>query len=172
MAVVDVTTGVFGLLGVVVGAAATTWTQLFIDRNRERREGERAKVAVTGELLQAQRIMQALALGKHWPNTDPDAMLPTSAWRENRSRLAGHLDEDTFNRLVMVYSVLEIDRSSFIVGAAGPLKMSDSTVDLLNKNANDIGELRRAMGARGEWPPYTEDELKTLTWQPPSEEVT
>jgi hypothetical protein len=165
MAVVDVTTGVFGLVGVVVGAATTTGTQLFIDWKRERREGARAKVLVTGELLQAQRIMQALALGKRWPN-DPDSMLPTSAWRENRTRLAGHINEDTFNRLVMVYSVLEIDRSRMVMSATGSADMSDTESKLLNKNANEIGDLRRVMGAHGDWPDYTEDELKSMGVKP------
>jgi hypothetical protein len=154
--------GGFGLLGVVIGVVGTTGMQMLLDGRRERREGERAKVLVTGELLQDQRIMQALALIKHWPNTDPDAMLPTSAWRENRSRLAGHLDEDTFNALVMIYSILEIDRSHFVMASERPLEMSDSTAELLEKNANDIAELRRSMGARGSWPDYSEEEKKAL----------
>lgn len=99
----------------------------------------------------------ALARGKRWPDTDPDAMLPTSAWREHRSRLAGHIDEDTFNRLVMVYSILEIDRASFNTAGAGSVQMSDSVVETMKSNASAIGELRRSMGARGEWPDYPED---------------
>jgi hypothetical protein len=149
-----------------VGAAATTGMQLFLDWKRERREAGRAKVLVTGELLQAQGIMQALAIGKRWPSAAPDAMLPTSAWRESRTRLAGHIDEDTFNRLVMAYSVLEIDRARLVMAAAGSPEMSDVEAKLLKKNANEIGELRREMGAVGGWPEDIEDQVKAKGGKP------
>lgn len=62
-----VATGVFALTGVLVGALATTGSQLYLDKKREKREAGRAKQVVGGELLQAQMSLRAASMGKTWP---------------------------------------------------------------------------------------------------------
>jgi len=57
--------GLFSLGGVLLGGLLTPLTQLFLERKRERRVANRAKLLVAGELLQAQLILRAVAKGKH-----------------------------------------------------------------------------------------------------------
>jgi hypothetical protein len=99
--------GLFSLGGVVIGALLTTFTQLYLERKREQRAADRAKLLVAGELLHAQRILRVVSADKIWPPfEDLNAFLPTSAWQENRSSVAGKVDEDLWNQLVMAYQGL------------------------------------------------------------------
>src|SRR5690349_20064501 len=87
--------GLFFLGGVVVGALLSPLTQLFLEMKREQRAAERAKRLIAGELLKAELSLRTAAEGKHWrPVEDVDGFLPTSVWRENRSGLAGMVDDD------------------------------------------------------------------------------
>ena len=71
--------GLFSLGGVVLGALLAPFTQLYIERKRERRAADRAKLLVAAELLQAQMTLRAVSEGEHWPcYEDPNAFLPTS----------------------------------------------------------------------------------------------
>src|SRR6266851_99180 len=106
--------GIFGLLGVIVGVVGTTGTQIFLDWKRGRREGDRAKQLVAGELLHIELLMRSISIARGWPShADADEFLPTSAWRENRTRLAGRIDGDLWERLVRAYAILELDRARY-----------------------------------------------------------
>jgi hypothetical protein len=89
--------GLFSLGGVVIGALLTTFTQLYLERKREQRAADQAKLLVAGELQHAQLVLGAVSKGEHWPVVENvDAFLPTSAWRENRASMA---DEAKFHSI-------------------------------------------------------------------------
>jgi hypothetical protein len=76
MVIMDVATGLFALVGVIVGALASTGSQLYIASKGSKREADRAKQLVAGELLQAQLIIRAAAEGENWALfRDVDAFL-------------------------------------------------------------------------------------------------
>jgi hypothetical protein len=79
----------FSLGGVFLGALLTPLTQLYLEKKRQQRSANRAKILVAGELLHAQLMLRTASKGKHWPPVeDGKAFLPTSAWQENRTSLA------------------------------------------------------------------------------------
>jgi hypothetical protein len=156
--------GVFGLLGVVVGVVGTTGTQVFLDWRRERREGDRAKQLVAGELLQAQTIIRGASVYKAIPAVpDADGVLPTSAWRENRSRLAGHIDMNLWNQLVLAYTGLEIERMRFSAASKIPTAqhLTPEQIEAYKKSARDLGQLRRRLWPSGGWSDDLEDQVET-----------
>jgi hypothetical protein len=156
--------GVFGLLGVVVGVVGTTGTQIFLDMRRERREGDRAKQLVAGELLQAQTIIRGASTFKVIPSVpDVDGVLPTHAWRENRSLLAGHIDVNLWNQLVLAYTGLELDRMRFSAASKmpTPTPLTPEQTDAFKKSARDLGELRRRLWPSGGWSEEIEDQVET-----------
>ena len=70
------------LLGVVVGAITSPLNQLYLDRKREERATQRAKLLVAGELLQIQTAYNAAASARRWtPVEDLGTLLPTAAWQ-------------------------------------------------------------------------------------------
>src|ERR1035437_65762 len=155
--------GLFSLGGVVIGALLTTFTQLYLERKREQRAADRAKLLVAGELLHAQLGLRAASTGKHWPVfEDVDAFLPTSAWRENRSGLAGKVHEDLWNQLVMKYALLEMDRARFVVAnrLPPPTPLPAEQAESMKRECYDLGRLRRKLGAGGVWLDEIHDEYK------------
>ncbi|MFC1965790.1 hypothetical protein ACFLVW_03390 [Chloroflexota bacterium] len=161
-----ITGGLFSLGGVLIGALLTPLTQLFLEWKRERRAADRAMLLVSGELLQAQMILRAVSEGEHWPcYEDPNAFLPTSAWRENRSSIVGKVSEDLWVQIVMAYSLLEYDRARFALAnkipAATPL--TAEVAKGMKEEAIKLGRLRRQLGLGGGWLDEIEEELKLET---------
>lgn len=147
--------GLFSLGGVILGGLLTPLTQLFLERKRERRAADRTKLLVAGELLQAQTILRSVCALRYWPPIeDRDALLPTSAWRENRSSIAGMVSDDLFSQLVLAYTLLEQDRARFTYADTLPPKtpFDDTIAQGLEKLSNDLGRLRRQLGVRGGFP--------------------
>jgi hypothetical protein len=106
--------GLFSLAGVLLGGLLTPVTQFFLERLRERRAAHRARLLIAAELLNVQAVLRAASKVGKWPSfEDLDAFLPTSAWRENRSSIAGIVSDDLIFDLVMTYNILEHDRSRF-----------------------------------------------------------
>jgi hypothetical protein len=156
--------GAFGLIGVVVGVVGTTGTQIFLDGRRERREGNRAKQLVAGELLQAQTIIHAASTHKAiLPVADVDWVLPTSAWRENRSRLAGHIDMKLWNQLVLAYTGLEVERMRFSGASKIPteLPITPEQIEAFKKMARALGQLGRKLWPTGALSEDIEDQMET-----------
>ena len=107
-----IATGLFSLGGVVVGGLLSTFTQLYLERKREQRAADRAKLLVAGELLHAELVLRSASKSKKWPPVeDIDGFLPTSAWRENRASLVGKVEEDLWEQLVMTYALHEMGDS-------------------------------------------------------------
>jgi hypothetical protein len=146
---VALATGVFSLVGVLVGVFATTGTQLYTERRRDRHAADRAKRLVAGELLQAQLILRAASMGEGWLHIDDySTLLPASAWQEYRVLLAGHVTEALWDQLVMAYASLEVDRASFALASKAGHKPDNAS---LKATANRLGTLRRALCAGGGW---------------------
>lgn len=147
----DVAVGLFALGGVVVGAFATTGSQLFLDWKRERRELARARRSVSGELLQVEMIFRAAAGTGHLGVGAPEAVMPNTVWKEHRSRIAGSLDGQLFERLVWFYGMLEIDRSRWLLASQmtpAPVLPSASAMELID-DVLELGRLREGLeGAR------------------------
>ncbi len=153
MAVVgaDLATGLFALGGVLLGAGASTGSQVYLENKRERRAEDRAKRLVAGELLHVQMIFRSVAAGTHWPPIeDVDSYLPNSAWQQNRLRLAGVVDEDLWDQLVRAYALLQADRARFVTAARLERKpLAPSEAASLRQTGNHLGRLRRRLGAGG-----------------------
>ena len=146
--------GLFSLGGVLLGGLLTPLTQLFLERKRERRAANRAKLLVAGELLQAQLILRAVAKGEHWPPIeDLDAFLPTSAWRENRSSIADMVSEDLWSQIVMAYSQLEADRGRFATAnrLTQPKLLTAEIAKGMMDFSEELGRLRGKLGVGGGW---------------------
>ncbi len=60
----ELTTGLFTLGGVIVGAVASAGNQVYLERKREEREADRAKQLVAGELLHLQMIFRSASAGR------------------------------------------------------------------------------------------------------------
>jgi len=158
-----VVTGLFSLGGVALGALLTPLTQLFLERKREQRASDRAKLLVAGELLHAQLILRSASKGKHYPPVeDANAFLPTSAWQENRSSLVGKLHEDLWNQLVVAYATLEIDRAHFVIANRLPADtpVPAKEAESFRQFSNELGDLRRKLGGGGAWPDEIHDQFK------------
>jgi hypothetical protein len=160
-----VATGLFSLGGVALGAVLMPFTNLYLERKREQRAADRAKLLVAGELLQAELILRTASASAHWPPVeDMNAFLPTSAWQENKSSLAGKIDEDLWNELILAYALLESDRARFAAAnrlpAGTPLAAREAKG--LQQTSQDLGRLRRKLGVGGGWlsMPRINDEVK------------
>ena len=150
----EVAAGLFSLGGVLVGAFAATGTQLFLEVKRDRREAERAKKLVAGELLRAQMIFRLASDRTTWPPVaDVDVHLPTSAWQQYRVLLTDAVDAGLWEALVMAYALLEVDRERFAsrAGTQPLTPMSASEAAGLRKTALDLGRLRRRLWDAGSW---------------------
>lgn len=155
--------GLFSLGGVLLGGLLTPLTQLFLERKRERRAADRAKLLVAAELLQAQMVLRAVSKGEHWPPIeDLDAFLPTSAWREHRSSIAGMVSEDLWVQIVMAYSVLEADRARFATAnkLTAPKALTAEVAKSMTDSSKDLARLRRQLGVGGGWLDEIDDKLK------------
>lgn len=160
-------TGLFSvggtLGGVVLGALLMPLTQLYLEKKREQRAADRAKLLVAGELLHAQMVLRGISEGKHWPHMeDVSAFLPTSAWQENRSRFVGKIDEDLWNQLVMAYALLEVDRARFamVIRFEPEKPLPAKEAEGIKETSNKLGRLRRELGGGGGWLEEIHDEFK------------
>lgn len=151
-----IVTGLFSLGGVVVGALLSPFTQFLIDWRRERGKAQRAKKLVAGELLHCQLILRTTADSGIWPVVDDAATarerLPSGMWEENRSDLVGALDDDLWNKLVMAYAALEVDRGRMILANKAPReRLTAEEAKLFTDGALKIGRLRHRLGGVGHW---------------------
>lgn len=147
-----VAAGLFSLGGVTLGALLTPLTQLYLERKREQRARDRAKQLIGGELLHAQMGLRTISELKKWPDVeDVNALLPTSAWQENRSSLAGNVDKDLWNQLVLTYACLENYRGT---------KPSAEVSEGIKQFSYDLGTLRRKLGVGGGWLDEIHEEFK------------
>jgi hypothetical protein len=158
-----VAAGLFSLGGVVIGALLTPLTQLYLERKREQRAANRAKLVVAGELLHAQMILRSVSEIADWPHIeDINDFLPTSAWRENRSSLAGKVQEDLWEQLVTAYAVLETDRLRFVFASSSPapIALPAEVAQGLKLFSYELGQLRRQLGSGGGWLDEIQEEFK------------
>lgn len=157
-----IATGLFSLGGVLLGALMTPIVQFWLERKREQRAADRAKLLIAGELLQVQLFLRTASEGKEWPQwEDVSAVLPTSAWQENKSILIEHITEDLWNQLVIAYAGLEHDRLRFTLANkihGGELLTSEVAMELKDISIN-LGRLHRQLGGGGGWPDEFEQKL-------------
>jgi hypothetical protein len=159
-----VVTGLFSLGGVILGTFLMPFTQIFLERTRERRASHHARLLIAGELLHAQMVLRAASKIDGWPPVeDGKEFLPTSAWQENRSSLIGHVNENLYNQLVMAYARLETDRALFVMASRLPpdKPLPAKEPERVKELSNELGRLRRELGGGGAWPDEIQDELVT-----------
>jgi hypothetical protein len=155
--------GLFSLGGVVLGALMSPLTQLFLERTREQRAAKRAKLLVAGELLHAEFVLRTAAKLENWPPIDDSKdFLPASVWQENRASIVTCIDENLYNRLVMAYAILDIDRTRFIMANRFPAKVPLPTeiAKGVKEFCDQLGGLRRELGGGGGWIDEIPHELK------------
>lgn len=158
-----VAAGLFSLGGVALGALLTPLTQLYLEKKREQRAADRAKLLVAGELLHAQLVLRAASELEHWPSVeDVDAFLPTSAWQENRSSLASKVHEDLWEKLVLAYGLLQTDRARFVSFSRSPTltALPAKEAQGLKLFSYELGQLRRQLGSGGSWLDEIQFQLK------------
>lgn len=149
-----VAAGLFSLGGVFLGALLMPLTQLYLEKKREQRCADRGKLLVAAELLHAQLILSSASVSKEWPHVEElNAFLPTSAWQENRSSLAGRVHEDLWDQLVMAYALLESDRARFALGSRSPtpIALPAKEAQGLKLFSYELGHLRRQLAPGGGW---------------------
>jgi len=160
---VVIVTGLFSLGGVLLGGLLSPLIQLYLERHREERAADRAKLLVAAELLHAQMVQRTVSEGGNWPPIeDLDAFLPTSSWRENRSSIAGRISKDLWVQIVMAYAQLEIDRSRFATANKIPATtpLGAEVAKAMKETSNNLGRLRRQLGIGGSWLDEIEKKLK------------
>jgi hypothetical protein len=149
----EVTTGLFTLGGVLLGGLLTPLTNYLLDMGRERKSTNRAKLLVAAELQQSQGVLLAVSNSKSWAFGEEavDSLLPTSAWRENRTNLVGKINEDLWERLVLDYTLLETDRARFTSWSRSPTpyRIPEKEAKALNEFATELGRRRRQLGSGG-----------------------
>ncbi|MGW5918509.1 hypothetical protein ACWFPY_05925 [Nocardia fluminea] len=146
--------GLFALGGVLLGALVTPFTQLALEKMREKRAAIRAKRVVASELLHIQLVLVSASEVSKWtPFGDLDAFLPTSVWRENRLTLATNVDDELFERLTIAYASLEADRAALNIAsqmAVAPA-LSESQALSFKVTSYKLGQLRRKLVPSGGW---------------------
>jgi hypothetical protein len=157
--------GILPLTGVIIGALLTPLTQLFLERHREQKVANRAKLLVAAELLQAQHILRAASVSKTWPYVEAiDSVLPTAAWREHRSAIAGMVSEELFVKIVMAYTSLEVDRDR-IISEQKKSTQSPLTPEIaqsMKEDSETLGDIRRELGIGGGWMDEIEAKIKRI----------
>jgi hypothetical protein len=149
-----VAAGLFSLGGVALGALLAPLTQLYLQKKQEQRAAASAKLLVAGELLHAQLILRSASTMSQWPPVeDVNAFLPTSAWQENRSSLAGKVHEDLWEKLVLAYALLETDRARFVSfsRSPSPIALPAKEAQGLKLFSYELGQLRRQLGGGSGW---------------------
>lgn len=95
-----------GLLGVVIGALATSLGNLALERRREMVGVRRAARLVHFELLEAYAVLAVAAVGEdEFPSTKGERLI-TDAWVTYRGSLAGSLSDEAWSRLAVAYRVI------------------------------------------------------------------
>jgi hypothetical protein len=147
------------LLGVVIGALLAPLTQLYLEKKREERAADRAKLLVAGELLHAQLALRAASKSQNWLYIEDAnaalALLPSSEWEQNRASLIGHVDENLMDQLTMAYGALMLDRMRFVTASKlpGDKPLTPEEAQSLKAASDDLGRLRRQLGGGGSrWP--------------------
>jgi len=158
----DIATGLFSLGGVVLGAILSPLTQLYLERQREKRAGHKARLVVAGELLHIQLNLRTASKTKNrliFYAEDINSFLPNSAWLENKSILVATAPADLWDELVMMYAILGSERALLIsasrlpgINLATPLVTAEEA-EHFKLNAAKVGRLRRKLsGGGGSWP--------------------
>jgi hypothetical protein len=140
--------GLFGLIGVVVGAVLSLASTYLTARRGELRSTKRARRLVAAELetmrthllviLDERRVPERLTAA-----TEPDAYIPTLAWRVWRDSLAGGLDEDLWIELPRIYAAAETLRETLVNRRGGePLEPREIEVIQLLVRAAALAEAR------------------------------
>lgn len=99
-------TGVFGLLGVAVGAVLTPWMNRRADERRELETAREARLLVREDVRVALEVVNERLQKDRWPIVSQQDW--SSVWRSSRGLLVRHLDESTFRVTAAVFA--RIDR--------------------------------------------------------------
>src|ERR1700687_2455955 len=157
------TTGLFSLGGVILGALLSPFTQLYLERRREKRAGHRARKLVAGELLHSQFNLRIASENSLWPIyvQDPNSWLPNSAWLENKSSLLGTVPDDLWDEIEMMYVSLDIRRDQLILvkSLTEAKSVTADEAEAFKRSSDKLGRLRKKLGASGGW----DDEIPALT---------
>jgi hypothetical protein len=150
----EIASGLFALGGVIVGAVATTGSQVYLEGKRDARTSDRAKRLVAGELLHVQLMLRSIVAHGEWPVVGGgEVFLPTSAWKEHRALLADSVDQDLFEALVIAYAGLDFDQARIDhAGTIPPRPLPDEALLNLKRAGFQLGGLRRRItGGGGGW---------------------
>jgi hypothetical protein len=140
-----VATGIFTIVGVLIGASAAFVGPIVLERAKAKNEVNRAQRMVAAEMLHIQLVLrQTISQGTWLPVTEVDALVPTSAWERYSYAFAGRVDMDLWEELALLYAQLEVLRLQFALNGArqpSPPVGPKSKVYLTN-HANKLGDLR------------------------------
>lgn len=98
-------TGLFGLLGVVVGAVLTPWVNRRADERRDLETAREARLLLREDVRVALEVTtERLQKGK-WPIVSQQDW--SSVWRSSRGILVRHLDERSFRQVAVAFSRMD-----------------------------------------------------------------
>lgn len=124
-----------GLIGLIVGGLLTVATQMWNERRQDKKRGYLARKLVAAEMAQAHLTLASLINLPTWPNvSNVDALVPTTAWAQHKPVLATKVDQEIWDGLVKVYSVLESHKVVF--GSSGGKAITDHDRRELRKIAD------------------------------------
>ena len=146
---------IVGLVGVIVGGLITGGFQVFVEWRKQRRSGQHAKRLVCGELLNASLLLRTTATrpSKTWPYLlEVASVLPISAWQEHRAHLSDVVDEDLWNRLVLIYAGIGLEQGRLAFGKDLPpdTPLTEPVTEQMQGFVIELERIRRALGCRGD----------------------
>jgi hypothetical protein len=102
-------TGLFGLLGVVVGALLTPWMNRRADERRDLETAREARLLVREDVRVALKVVQERLKKGRWPIVSRQDW--SSVWRSSRGILVRHLDERSFRLVAVEFSRMDSARA-------------------------------------------------------------
>jgi hypothetical protein len=142
-----VTTGVFALVGVVIGALVAGIVQAYFELRGERSDERQAKRIVTGELMQNYLRLTTMVDSGRAPSRDFQPMVVSdSAWREYGPTLARHMDGDAFAAVQAFMETLPTLRDILAAFGAGEELPTELREGLENSRSQGIASYQILTG--------------------------
>jgi hypothetical protein len=114
MLIADVSSGVFGLVGVFVGAAIAAGVDIWVQRRREKGERQAQERLLTSttrllltDLKEAQQFLTMMENERIWLE-DPSADRWVALWDQERKALAAALDSDHLTAVARAFLAIRL----------------------------------------------------------------
>jgi hypothetical protein len=166
-----VSAAIFGLIGVIVGAAVSGWVSLTLERRRERQASRAALNVIDVGLLRAKGYIEAILEDGVWA-AGTDTSVP--AWPRYEDVLARQLPRDDFHFVALAVGAAERAPMFFaeqIAAGEIAIKLSEADRDGLTTIFRILLHGQIVLGKHlGPWPAETQLEPPPLLTEATSED--